>query len=322
MKFLKLLAASALGLMLAHNAAAQTYPSQPVRIILGFGAGSGTDVVARYLAEALGKRFNQSFIVDNRPGAAGNIGLSAGAKAPNDGYTIVLGGLGVNAMNQFLYPPGSMGFDPEKDFDTVILVAKLPFLVTVNPSVPANNINDLVALAKRNPNLINVTVTTTTSRVVYELFNRVSGAQLFPVAYKTPASAMTDVMAGRVHVMIETAASVRPHVTSGKLKALALTSRASSDVMPGVRSAIEQGLKDFEFVGWVSMYMPRGSPRAAINLINSEVNRVLATPEAKARFLSLGLEPGSGTPKDMQDFEESERRRWGTIIKAAGIKAD
>ena len=306
----------------AGVATAQTYPAQPVKIILGFGPGSGTDVIARYVGEALGKRMNQSFVVENRAGASGNIGLAYGAKQPADGYTLVLGGLGVNAMNQFLFPPGSMGFDPEKDLDPLILVAKLPFLIAVGAKNPANNLTDLINQARAKPGAVDAAITTTTSRMVMELLNRSANVQLFPVAYKTPATAIVDIIAGRVALALETAASLRPHVASNNLKPLALTSKASSDVMPGVKSAAEQGLKDFEFVGWVSMYMPHGSPRAALNAMNAELNRILALPETKKRFLELGMEAGSGSPQDMADFENSERKRWGPLIKAAGIKAD
>jgi tripartite-type tricarboxylate transporter receptor subunit TctC len=311
-----------LTLGLAQSAWSQAYPSAPVRMIVAFGPGSGTDVIARYLADALSRRMNQSFVVENRVGASGNIGMSAGAKSNADGYTLVLGGLGVNAMNQFLFPAGTLGFDPEKDFETVILVAKLPFLLAVSPSFPANSFAELVAMAKAKPGSVNTAITTTTSRMVMEEINKYAGIQLFPVAYKAPATAIVDVIAGRVQVSIETAASLRPHVASGNLKPLALTSKTSSDVLPGVKAAAEQGLPNFEFVGWVSMYMPKGAPRAAINTINAEINKILALPETKKRFLELGMEAGSGSPQDMADFERSERNRWGPVIKAANLKAE
>lgn len=317
-----LLAAMLVAMGTCNLALAQAYPAKPVQMIVAFGAGSGTDVVTRYLADILSKNLNQRFVVENRVGAAGNIGMAAGAKAPNDGYTLVMGGLGVNAMNQFLYPPGSLGFEPEKDFDSVILVARLPFAIAVPNSFPGNSLADLIATAKAKPNSVNAAITTTTSRMVFELFNSATGAQLFAIAYKAPAAAMSDVIAGRVTVAIETAASLRSHVNSGNLKALAITSRSGSDLMPGLKSVAEQGVPNFEFVGWVSMYMPRGAPRDAINLINAELNKILALPDTKKRFLELGMEPGSGSPQDMANFENSERKRWGPVIRAAGLKAE
>lgn len=321
MRFLKLAVLLVISLGLAAGASAQPYPSKPVRVIVPFGAGSGSDVLVRYVMEFLGQNLNQRFVVDNRPGANGNIGLVAGATSAPDGYTLVSGGLGSNAMNQFLYPPGGMGLDPEKDLDTVLLLARLPFVIAVSPSFPPNNIQELIAVAKAKPNSVNVAITQSTTRMVFELFNSMAGVQLFGVPYKATGTALTDVFSGRVPVAIETAASLRPHVASGKLKPLAITSRSGSDLMPGLKSVAEQGIADFEFVGWVSLYMPKGSPREAITLINTELNKILAKPETKKRFLELGLEPGSGSPQDLAKWETSERARWGPIIKAAGLTA-
>ncbi len=315
--------AGLVGLSLSPSARTQpSYPSQPVRMIVAFGQGSGTDVIARYMADALSRRMKQQFLVENRPGAAGNVGLAYGAKQPADGYTMVLGGLGVNVMNQFLYPPGSLGFSPEKDLDPVILVAKLPFVIAAGAKHPAEKLDDLIAIARQKPQSVEAAVTTTTSRMVMELINRNAGVELLGVPYRVPANAIVDVIAGRVALLLDTAASLRPHVTSGSLKALAVTSRSSSDVMPGVRSAIEQGLAQFEFVGWVSIYMPRGAPPAAIALMNREFDAVLSLPETRRRFIDLGMEAGSGSPADMAEFEASERRRWGALIQSAGITAD
>ncbi len=302
-------------------AQSQAYPNKPIKMILGFGAGSGTDIIARYLSDILTRSMGQPFVVENRAGANGNIGMQAGSKAPADGYTLVLGGLGVNAMNQFLYPPGTLGFDPEKDFDTVILVGKLPFMVAVGPHVAANNLTELVAASKAKPGSINASVSTTSSRMAFEVFKKTTGAALTMVPYKTPATAIIDALAGRLEVCVETISTLRPHIGAGRLKAIAVTGPTSTDLMPGVKSAAEQGVPDFQIVGWISMYMPRGAPRSAINTINAELNRVLALPETRARFAELGVEAGSGTPQNMHDFEDSERKRWGPLIKAADIKA-
>jgi tripartite-type tricarboxylate transporter receptor subunit TctC len=264
----------------------------------------------------------QQFLVENRPGAAGNVGLAFGAKQLADGYTMVLGGLGVNVMNQFLYPPGSLGFDPEKDLDPVILVAKLPFVIAAGAKHPANNLDELIAIARHKPRSVEAAITTTTSRMVMELINRNAGVELLGVPYRVPANAIVDVIAGRVALLLDTSASLRPHVNSGSLKALAVTSRAASEVMPGVRSAIEQGLSEFEFVGWVSIYMPRGAPPAVIALMNREFDAVLSLPETRRRFLDLGMEAGSGSPAEMAEFEASERRRWGSLIRSAGIRVE
>jgi tripartite-type tricarboxylate transporter receptor subunit TctC len=235
---------------------------------------------------------------------------------------MVLGGLGVNVMNEFLYPPGTLGFDPVKDLEPVILVARLPFVLAVGAKHPANTLAELIAQARGKPQSVESAITTTTSRIVMELINQSAGIELLGVPYRTPANAIVDVIAGRVALSAETAASLRPHVNANTLKALAVTSLKASDVMPGVPSAAEQGLKDFEFVGWVSIYMPKGAPTAALTKMNQEFDAILSLPETRRRFIDLGMEAGSGSPKDMADFEAAERRRWGPLIKTRGIKAD
>jgi len=301
---------------------AQAFPNKPVRIIVPFGAGSGSDVGVRLLTEAMAKSLGQSFVVENRPGASGNLGLAAGAKSPADGYTYVSGGLGVNAMNQFMMSIERMGFDPEKDLEPVILVAKLPFLIAATPSFGPSNVKELIAAIKAKPDSVNVAITQTSTRILAEFFNRTTGAPLFLVPYKAAGTAMSDVVGGTVNIAIETIAALRPHVAGGRLKPIAVTSRRTSELLPGVSSVAEQGFPDFEYVGWTSMYGPRGIPREAVTLINAEMNKALALPDIKRRFIDLGFEPGGGTPQDLQAFENAERRRWGPLIKAAGITAE
>lgn len=321
MKIVKQLLSAAMALGIASAVWAQPYPNKPVRVIVPFGAGSGSDVGIRVLAEHLSRASGQNFLVENRPGAGGNIGLAAGAKAAPDGYTLVTGGLGSNALNQFLYKPEQMGFDPVSDLEPIILMAKLPLMIAVSPSFAPNTIPEVVAAAKARPGTINAAVTATAARLVVELFNRTTGASLFPVAYKSGAQAMTDAMSGAVPVSVDTVVSLRPHVASGRLKAIAVTSRKTSELLPNVRSVAEQGVQDFEVVGWISLYGPKGTPREAVNYLNAELNKALALPATRKRFLELGFEAGSGTPQDLTNYEISERKRWGPLIKSANITA-
>ena len=316
--------AAAAGVMLAPAQPlwAQAFPNKPIRLIIPFGAGSGSDVGVRLLTEAMGKSMGASFVVENRPGASGNLGMAAAAKSPADGYTYVTGGLGVNAMNQFMMSTAQMGFDPEKDLEPVILVAKLPFLFAATPSFGPSNVKELINAIKAKPESVNVAITQTSSRILVEFFNRTTGAPLFLVPYKAAGTAMSDVVGGTVNIAVETIAALRPHVTSGRLKPIAVTSRRTSELLPGVSSVAEQGIADFEYVGWVSMYGPRGTPAEAVNRINAEMNKALSQPDIKRRFIDLGFEPGGGTPADLLNFENSERRRWGPLIKAAGITAE
>lgn len=311
-----------LALAVASPASAQPYPSRPVRVIVPFSAGSGSDVGIRVLAEYLAQTSGQSFVVDNRPGADGNVGLAAAAKAPADGYTIVTGGLGSNVLNQFLYKPEQMGFDPVKDLEPVILMGRLPFLIAASPSFAPNSVPELIVAAKAKPGTINVAVTAAAARLFVELFGKSTGASLFAVNYKAGAQALTDVMSGLVPVTVNTIVSLRPQVASGRLKAIAVTSRRTSELMPKVTSIAEQGVQDFEMVGWISLYGPAGMPREAVNYLNATLNKALALPATRKRFLELGFEPGSGTPQDLRGYEMAERNRWGPLVKSARISLE
>ncbi len=324
MKLLRTCTLAAWGLAVAAMAQAQVFPSKPVRIIVPSSAGSGTDVGMRVLGEGFQRATGQGFIIDNRPGGAGNIGMAAAAKAPADGYTLVTAGLGVTVVNQFLYTPAQMGFDPVKDFETIILIARLPFVIAANAQLPANNIGELIALAKAKPGTLNVALTTTSIRMVYELLTRSAGVPLFPVIYKVTGSGVTDTISGQTQLMIETVPAMRPSLLAagGRLKPIAVTGRTTSALLPGVTSVAEQGLAGFEVEGYVSLYAPKDTPRDTVNFINAELNKQLATPEVRKRFIDLGLEPGGGSPQDLADFEVAGRNKWGPIIKAAKITPD
>ena len=313
---------AALSILHAPPALAQAYPNKPVRVIVPFAAGSGSDVGARIVAEAVGKSLGQAFVIDNRPGASGNIGMAAAAKAPPDGYTYVTGGLGVSALNMYLMPMGQLGFDPRTDFEPVILYAKLPFLFASSQNFAPGNVRELIAAIKAKPNTINVAIPSSTARLVVELFNRTTNAPLFLVPYKAATNAVTDVVAGTVTLVVDAVAALRPQITSGRLKPIAVTTRRNSELLPGVSSLAEQGLTDWDFAGWVSLYAPRGTPREAIAVFNAEMNKALLLPDTKRRYLDLGFETGGGTPQDLFEFENAERNRWGPLIKAANITAE
>ncbi|MCW5735855.1 MAG: tripartite tricarboxylate transporter substrate binding protein [Enhydrobacter sp.] len=304
----------------ALPAAAQTYPAKPVRLIVPYQAGQGTDVAARLIAEPLGKALGQQIFVDNKPGAGGNIGTEAAARSPADGYTLLMGTVATQTMNEFLY--ASTGYESEKDFAPVILVGMLPMVISANPAFAANTIPELIAAAKAQPDKINIALPSTTARIVYELFRQRAGAPLFGVPYKASATAMTETMGGQVPLIIDTATASRGHVQSGKLKALAITTLKSSELLPGVKSVAEQGIAGFEVTAWNAMYVPRGTPKDIVDRLNAEVAKILAMPEIRQRLLQLGFEPVSGTPEQLAAFEKQERAKWGPLIKAAGLKAD
>ena len=320
MKIRKSFAALAALLAACGSAFAQPYPSKPVKIIVAYQAGQGTDVATRHFADQLSKALGQNFFVENRPGAGGNIGTEAAAKSPPDGYTLIMGTVATHTMNQHMY--ASLGYDPEKDFEPVILTGMLPMVISANPSFPAVSIADLIAAAKAAPNTVNVALPSTTARIVYELFKQRSGAPVFGVAYKGSATSMTEVMGGQVPLTIDTVTATRPLAASGKLKPLAITTLKSSELLPGVKSVAEQGLPGFEVTAWNALYAPRGTPKAIVDQLNAEMAKIIAQPETRARLLALGFEPASGSPQQLAEFGRSEREKWGVLIKAAGIRAE
>ncbi len=312
--------AAALIAAFGMSAHAQTYPTKPVTIIVPYQAGQGTDVAARLFAEQLSKAMGQQVIVDNKPGAGGNIGTAAAARSAADGYTLLMGTVATQTMNEFLYP--SVGYDSDKDFAPVILVGMLPMVISANPLFAPNTIAELIAAAKAQPDKLNIALPSTTARIVFELLKARTGAPLFGVPYKGSATAMNEVMGGQVQLTIDTATASRGHVQSGKLKALAITTLKSSELLPGVKSVAEQGFPGFEVTAWNAIYAPRGTPKEIVDRLNAEVTKVLAQPETRQRLMQLGFEPAGGSPEALAAYEKQERAKWGPLIKAAGLKGD
>ncbi|MDP1964466.1 MAG: tripartite tricarboxylate transporter substrate binding protein [Reyranella sp.] len=308
------------GLLLGLPAWSQAYPAKPVTIIVPYQAGQGTDVAARLFAEQLTKALGQQFIIDNKPGAGGNIGTAAAARSAGDGYTLLMGTVATQTMNEFLY--SSVGYDSDKDFAPVILVGMLPMVISANPSFAPSTIPELVTAAKAQPDKLNIALPSTTARIVFELLKTRTGAPLFGVPYKGSATAMTEVMGGQVQLTIDTATASRGHVQSGKLKALAITTLKSSELLPGVKSVAEQGFPGFEVTAWNAIYAPRGTPKAIVDRLNAEVAKILAQPETRQRLMQLGFEPAGGSPEALAAYEKQERAKWGPLIKAAGLKGD
>jgi tripartite-type tricarboxylate transporter receptor subunit TctC len=298
----------------------QAYPSKPLRVIVPYQAGQGTDVAARLLAEHLGKALGQPIVVENRAGAGGNIGASEAARAPADGYTLVMGTNGTHVLNQFLY--ASMPFDPEKDFEPIGLISTFPMVVFANPSVPYNSVADLLADAKARPDAVDIALPSTTARLVLELLREKSATRIRDVPYKGSGTAMTDIIGGQVQIGIDTASAVRAFVASGKVKALGVTSLQASPLLPQVKPIAAQGLEGFQVVAWNALYAPRGTPPAVLQKLSTELARIMAQPDVRQRLLELGHEPAGGTPKELADFARSERLKWGPLVKNAGLKAD
>jgi tripartite-type tricarboxylate transporter receptor subunit TctC len=320
MKLLREIAALAAGLAFAAVAAAQGYPNKPVKIIVAYQAGQGTDVATRYIAERLTKALGQAFFIDNKPGAGGNIGTEAAARSTPDGYTLTMGTNATHGTNQFLYD--AVPFDAEKDFEPIVLIGSFPMVIAANPSFPGNSIADVFAAAKSAPKSADVGMPSTTARIVFELLKAQSQAPIFGVPYKGSATAMTDTIGGQVPLIIDTVTAVRPHVAAGKLKAIAVTSLKGTELLPGVKPVAEQGLPGFQVIAWNALYAPKGTPKESIEILNTEINKILAQPESRQKLKDLGFDVGGGTAEQLAEFGRSERRKWGPLIAASGIKAD
>lgn len=318
--FLKTLVALAAATSAIPLALAQSYPVKPVRIVVPYQPGQGTDVATRFLADHLGKALGQTIVVDNRPGAGGNIGASEAARAAADGYTLVMGTNGTHVLNQYLY--ASMPFDPEKDFDPVMLISTFPMVVLTTPNVPFNSVGDLLTEARAKPDSINVALPSTTARLVLELLQQQTGTRLRAIPYKGSGTAMTDLMGGQVPVSIDTVSAARSFVSSGKMKVLGITSSKASALLPDARPIAAQGVDGFQVVAWNGMYAPKGTPAAIVQRLNAELGKLLAQPEIRNRLLELGHEPAGGSPADLATFAQSERKKWGPLIQKVGLRVE
>jgi len=320
MKIPSLVAAFTASFLITPPAAAQAYPNKPVKIIVAYQPGQGTDVATRYLAEHLSKAMGQTFIVENRAGAGGNIGTSDAARAAADGYTLTMGTNGTHVLNQYLY--ASMPFDPEKDFDPVMLVSTFPMVLLANTASPFNNLSDLMAASKSRPDSVDVALPSTTARLVLELLKQQSATSIRGIPYKGSATSMTDLIGGQLPLAIDTVSASRSFIASGKLKALGVTSLKESALLPGVKTVAAQGVDGFQVVAWNALYVPRGTPPAVVQKLSAEMVKILAQPEVRQRLLELGHEPAGGSPAELAEFARSERQKWGPLITKVGIKAE
>jgi tripartite-type tricarboxylate transporter receptor subunit TctC len=316
---LALLAAVACGLF-AEAVLAQGYPTKPIKVIVPFPPGQGTDVATRHLAEQLGKALGRNVLVENRPGAAASLGVEALARSVPDGYTLGIGTAGTHTMNPSLYP--SLGYDPERDFEPISLTGMLPLMIASHPSFAPNSIQELVVEAKAKPETLNVALPALPQRIAFELLRQQGGAPLFGVPYKGSAAALPEVMSGQVPLIIDSITALRPHVNSGRLKPLGVTSLKSTELMPGVKSVAEQGLPGFELTAWNAFFAPKGTSAAIVNLLNAEVLKVLENPDTRQRLMSLGFEVAGSTPQELAERVRTDREKWSRIIRAANIRAE
>lgn len=319
MLLLLLLAA---GSVVTMAAAAAEYPVRPIRYIVPAAPGNAADTAARMLAVELTKQMGQQVIVDNRPGASGSIATDLVARAVPDGYTIGHGNILTLALNRSLLP--KLPYDPDKDLQAVVHFSRSPNLLAVTLSLPVKTVRELIDYAKKNPDALLYASpgSGSSSHVSGELFKLMTGTQMVHVPYKGSAQGITDLIAGRVHLMFNNLPSTMPHVRSGKLRALGMTGPKRTPAIPELPTIAEAGVPGFEVTAWAGLVVPAGVPKAVIGRLNAETNKALASPEMISRLSALSFEPVGGSPEQFAAFIRKEHAKWADVVKRSGVKVD
>jgi tripartite-type tricarboxylate transporter receptor subunit TctC len=309
-------------LILAGPARAQDYPTKPIHLVVPFAAGGATDVLARLVGERLTASLGQQVVVDNRPGAGGNIGSDLVARAEPDGYTILMGAVGTHAINPSLYP--KMPYDPVKDFAPVTLVASVPNVLVVNPEVPAKSVQELIDLAKAKPGELNFASSGngTSIHLSGELFKAMTGTDIVHVPYKGSGPAVTDLLGGQVQMMFDNMPSSLPHVKAGKLRALGVTSAKRSPALPEVPTIAEAGVPSYDATSWFGILAPAGTSEPVVTRLQGAIVQALGEPEMRQRMADLGAEPVGDTPAEFGQFIAAEIAKWAKVVNDAGVKLE
>jgi tripartite-type tricarboxylate transporter receptor subunit TctC len=304
----------------AQASGASAWPTRPVALIIPFPAGGAMDVLGRGVAENLADKLGQPFVVDNRVGAAGNIGAMAAAKAPPDGYTILMAGASSLALNKFMF--ATMPYDPEQELTPIVLVSKLPHIFVVSAKVEARTLKELVDYAKANPGKLNAGVpgAGTTAHITLEAFMAETGAKMTVVTYRAEPQMLTDLVGGQLDFACTLTTSPGPHVQAGRLRALAVTSAVRTQQLPDVPTVEQAGYPGFEATAWFALAAPTGTPKEIIDRISATVNAFISSDRGKQDLSKLDSLPAGGTPEATKAFIAAEVRKWGPIIKAANIR--
>ena len=324
----RLLLASAGTLLLPAATRAQAaWPNKPVRVVVPFAPAGTTDILARALAPELGKVFGQVFVIDNKPGAGGNLGSDAIAKSAPDGYNLLMGTVGTHAINAALYP--KMPFDPVRDFVPVVLVAGVPNVLVINPAKAdaygVKTVADLIRYAKANPGKLNMASSGngTSIHLSGELFKSMTGTFMLHFPYRGSGPALLDLIGGTMDVMFDNLPSALPHIKSGKLRALGVTSAQRSAALPDVPTIAEAGpVKGFDASSWFGLFAPAGTPTEIVARINQETAKAFQSPAFKERLLSQGAIPGGQPPAEFAKFIAAETAKWAQVVKVSGAKVD
>ena len=320
---MRVLAPIAASMLLASVAWAEAYPAKPVKIVVPYAPGGPNDIVARLLAEKLTTATKQSFIVENRPGGGSNIGAEAVAKAPSDGYTLLVAATS-HSINMTLFPKENLKYDLLKDFAPVSLLMTGPLVLVTNAAAPAKNLKEFVALAKSKPGKMSFgsSGNGASTHLAGEMLNAAAGIQTIHVPYKGSGPALTDLMGGQIDFMVDTMISAMPFVTTGKLRALATTGKTRSQALPDVPTVAEQGYPGFEAVAWIGLLAPAKTPPEVVAKLNAEVKKVLEQSEVKGRLSVQGFNAEWQKPEAFGAYMGREVQKWGTIVRNANVKVE
>ena len=300
---------------------AQTWPAKPVKIVVPFPAGGPTDVLTRSIADRLGAQLGQPVVVENKPGAGGAIGADFVAKSPPDGYTLVMATSSTHSIGPYL---SKLPYDPAKDFTPVVWVGNATNILVVNKDLPVDSVKDLIALAKKDPGRLNYATSGigTVVHLTSEYFASMAGIKLTHVPYKGVQQSIPDLISGQVSILFDNIMTAQPNVKAGKVKALAISSPKRSPLVPDVPTVAESGLPGFSSVTWFGILGPANTPKAVVDRVNAEANKVLALPEIQARFAQMGFDPAGGTPAQFAQTMERDSQKWSKVIHDAGVKPE
>ena len=309
----------AAGALLAAVAGAQSYPVRPVRVIVNFPPGAGVDIATRIVTAKLGEALGQQFVIDNRAGAAGNIGVELAARAAPDGYTL-LSGTAAIAISQTIF--SKISYDLNRDFAPVAMIASAPFVLAVHPALPAKTLQEVIALAKARPGQLTYATPGTGSspHLTFELFKMQAGIDVLHVPYKGMVPAVTDVIGGSVSMTLGNTLTVMPNVRNGRLRGIAITTAKRSAIAPELPTFFEAGLPGFQSGTWYAFLAPAKTPRDIVAKLNSAVIKIVHEPDVSAKLLAQGAEPLNATPEQMREFLSAEIAKWGKVAKASGAK--
>ena len=312
--------ACASALLSQHAMAQPAYPVKSVRIIVPFSPGGGTDAFSRTVGAKLTQSWGQQVLVENRPGAQGNIGTAAGAKAAADGYTLTLAYVGTLSINPHLYK--NAGFDPLKEFAAVSRGTLEAWVLVVHPSLPVRSVKELAELAKQRPGQLTFASSASGTQLVGELFKQATGTQIEHIPYKGAGPAVIDLLAGNVHMMYSNPTAAVPHVKTGKLRGLAVTGRKRLEALPDVVTGVEAGYPELDVLGWYGIVVPTGTPQAIITKLNSDIVAALNAPDVRERMKAIGQELSPSTPEQFHEQIRTDYALWGKVVRASGVKVD